>query len=141
MPSGGPRIDLVDTQRPLYVVAIHGVPTDEQFQGYLDWMVEVAGRGPHAMVIDATHSGMVSARQRKMQAQWMEEHEELNRRTTAAMSFVLPNPLLRGLLTAILWLQPMPCPFSVVSTRARGVRYCEARLRERGLIAAESVNG
>lgn len=129
-----------EAHAPLYVVAFDGVPTDEEFQRYLDWMVDVAQRGDHAMVLDATHAGLLPPSQRQMQSRWMREYDELNRERTVAMSFVLPNPLLRGLLTALLWAQPMPCPFNVVSRRRSALDWCDAQLRNRGIRPAKPLH-
>lgn len=50
---------------------------------------------------------------RRLQAEWMKEHTELLRMLTGATAFVVPNSLLRGALTAVLWLAPLPMPVSL----------------------------
>ena len=125
------RIVIDESEAPLYVVRFEGVPTDAQFKAYLDHVLRITQRGEmHAMVYDATLAGWIPPSQRRLQADWMREHDQLNRDLTVCMSFVLPSPLLRGVLTAILWLQPMPCPHNVVSTLEAGLRFCRARLSE-----------
>lgn len=131
-PEASGRIVIDEREAPLYVVSFDGVTTDDQFRNYLDHVLCITKRGErHAMVYDATHAGWIPPSQRKLQADWMREHDKLNRDTTAGLSFVLPSPLLRGVLTAILWLQPMPCPHSIVSTLDEGLSWCRARLRDR----------
>lgn len=128
-PEASGRILIDESEAPLYVVRFEGITTDDQFRAYLDHVLRITKRGEmHAMVYDATLAGWIPPSQRKLQADWMREHDKLNRDLTVCLSFVLPSPLLRGVLTAILWLQPMPCPHSVVSTLDEGLSFCRARL-------------
>lgn len=130
---GGGRFRILDERAPLYVFEFSGVLSDAEFRGYLERMVEINERGLHAIVFDATHAGMMPPRQRKMMAEWMQANESLNQQATAGLAFVLPHRMLRGLLTAVLWLSRMPCPHSVVSTREQGIAWCEHALHGRGL--------
>ena len=50
---------------------------------------------------------------RKLQTEWMKENTELLRLVTGAMAFVVPNGVLRGAVTAVLWVAPMPMPVSL----------------------------
>lgn len=47
---------------------------------------------------------------RRLQADWMKENTELLRMVTGSMAFVVPNGVLRGALTAVLWVSPLPMP-------------------------------
>jgi len=136
-PQSG-RILVSEELAPLYVVRFEGVTTDAQFEAYLDHVLRITRRGEmHAMVYDASQAGWIPPSQRQLQADWMREHDKLNRDLTAGLAFVLPSPLLRGVLTAILWLTPMPCPHTVTRTLDHGVAWCRARLRARGVAQPE----
>lgn len=43
-------------------------------------------------------------------------------------AFVLASPLVRGLLTAILWISPMPAPHEIVATVAEAEAWLNERL-------------
>ena len=134
--SGSPRGQVVlhTDHAPLYVVEFVGVPQDGEFETYLDSMLAIARRGElHAMVMDATRAGVIPPHLRKRQAEWMREHEAINRATTAGMAFVLEGKLMRGLLTALFWMQRMPCPYAVMASREAAVRWCASALGNKGI--------
>jgi hypothetical protein len=63
-----------------------------------------------------------------MQAGWMKRHEVETRRGTAGIAFVIPSALVRGALTAILWLQPLACPHFVTANFEDGFRSAHQKL-------------
>ncbi|GAB4207499.1 MAG: hypothetical protein OHK0013_25190 [Sandaracinaceae bacterium] len=131
-------IHVDDTRHPLVVVTFEGDVTDAEFVRYLAEMESrvLVRRRLSATVFDATKAGATSARQRRMQAEWMEKNEEALARYSAGSAFVITSPLVRGTLTAILWLKPLPVPHVVVGTFAEAEQWCRDRLRARGVEAA-----
>lgn len=129
------NIVVLEDLAPLYVVRFEGIASDAQFAAYLAHVLRITQRGEvHAMVYDASAAGWVPPSQRQLQVEWMREHDKLNRDTTAGLAFVLPSPLVRGVLTAMLWLAPMPCPHLVARTLDQGLVWCRERLTERGML-------
>jgi hypothetical protein len=55
---------------------------------------------------------------RRRQADWIRDNAALIKAYSACTAFVIGSPLVRGALTAILWLQPMPSPYTVLATLA-----------------------
>lgn len=53
---------------------------------------------------------------RRLQADWMKENTELLRLVTGSMAFVVPNSMLRGALTAVMWIAPLPMPVTLHET-------------------------
>lgn len=131
-------IHVDDTRHPLVVVRFEGDLTDHELAHYLAEMESrvLARRQTSATVVDATLVRSVTARQRRMQAEWMEKHEEALARHSVGSAFVITSSLVRGTLTAILWLKPMPTPHVVVSTLAEAEHWCREQLRARGVVAA-----
>jgi hypothetical protein len=131
-------IHVDDTRHPLVVVRFVGDIADHELTSYLAEMESrvLARRQTSATVMDATLVRSVTARQRRMQAEWMEKHEEALARVSVGSAFVITSAMVRGALTAILWLKPMPTPHVVVSTVAEAEAWCRAKLRERGVEAA-----
>lgn len=131
-----PPAILVDTGRwPLIYVRFRGSVDGPVMDQYLSDLTRAITQRPgkRAMVMDATECGMVSAAARKKQADWMLEYDENTRLFTMGIAFVLPSPLLRGALTAVLWLQPLPCPYAVVKDVATGEDRCASWLAPHGL--------
>lgn len=79
-------------------------------------------REPYVILFDARASGMPSARQRQRMAEYMREREAELRRYCKRGVFVISSPVIRGALTAILWLQPLPFPHEVVASVADAER-------------------
>ncbi len=126
----------VDVSRlPLVVLRFEGSPSDEEFSRYLDQVARevFALDRPHGMVVDAARLTSMSAKQRRMQAEWMEKHDATVRRNSVGNALVITSPIIRGALTAILWIRPMPGDHVVVSTYGEAERWIVEKLRARGL--------
>lgn len=115
MAQGSITIDVSDT--PLVWLSYVGKVTDAEFEAYLAEYLEVLNRGQHyGCIFDASRAGVPSALQRRLQADWQRRHERRLKQLCVGGAFVIRSAPIRGALTAILWLQPLPFPHSVVST-------------------------
>ena len=122
---------------PLAVVTFTGDRTEAEFDGYLRRMSEyVAREETFATVVDTTRSGGMPATQRRKQAEWMRENEGALRRHSAGTAFVIRSAVVRGVLTAILWMHPIAQEYVVVATQAEGVRWAREQLRKLGVTVA-----
>jgi hypothetical protein len=126
------RID--ESELPLLLVTFEGAATDAEFEAYLAAMSALLERRMiTATVLDARRASGAGAAQRRRQAEWMKEHAALMRQYSAGTAFVIESALVRGVLTAILWLQPMESPHIVVATLSVARVWAKQRLRERGV--------
>ncbi len=126
-------IHIDDSRHPLVIVTFTGVATDAEFETYLDEMKRnLERRRPTAMVLDATNAGSTPPTHRRRQAEWLKEHEALLKQYSAGTAFVITSPLVRGALTAILWVQPMPASHTVVATRHEAEKWAIEQLTRRG---------
>jgi hypothetical protein len=57
------------------------------------------------------------ASQRRLAAEWLKKVDPLTRVASAGGATVTPSTILRGVITALFWLQPSPTPFFCVPTR------------------------
>ena len=131
-PYEGPPIHIQD-RGDLIVVTYYTGATDEQYEEYLLAMDRILERnrarpGGWVVINDATRWYKSNANQRKMQADWMKKHTELMRERTAGVAFVIDNALVRGGLTAVLWLAPLPCPHCIVKTLGEATEWARERL-------------
>lgn len=111
------------------IVEFVGVLDDVAFRSYLDENdALLARRERYAIVVDASRSGVIDSAQRKLQAEWMLQHERELRLFCAGIAFVITNPLVRGALTAITWLSLPPMPSTVVNRRDTAVAWCREKL-------------
>ncbi len=127
-------IEFDDSRFPIVRVKFEGVATNEEFERYLESMTKLLLRRQiNVTVLDASRAGMSPPIQRKRQAEWMKEHDAELRRYSKGTAFVITSTLIRGALTAILWLQPMAVPHVVVATVEEAEAWARGKLREAGV--------
>jgi hypothetical protein len=111
---------VVTSDGPLIIVTYYGAATNDQYAAYLDELTAFTqhNRNRTSMVVinDASRWIRSNAEQRRMQADWIAKNTDMLRERTAGVSFVISSAVVRGGLTAILWLSNMPCPYRVTGT-------------------------
>ena len=129
-----------DSQFPLVYVVARGTPTDQEFDAYLEELAALYRRRERfALVVDASRSGGATAAQRKKQADWIKQNAMMIQALNLGTAFVVPSALARGVMTAILWLQPMPSPHLVCNSPPEGVRWASEQLRQAGIEPPDSA--
>ncbi len=138
--SSRPTVHVDESRRPLIVITFTGVPTDEDFTAYLETQTRVVLRRERNMVlIDAMGVQSVLPSQRRQQAEWQLRHKEALRLYTIGTAFAIRSSVVRGFLTAILWVQPLPHPHHVAASRADAERWAIAQLLAAGLSVPSPV--
>lgn len=126
-----PAITIDESRWPLVVMTIVGTPTDAEVDAMLEGSARNLRRsGRQVGILDLTRADRPPPVQRKKHAAWMNENAELLRARSAGMAFVITSPLVRGILTAIMWIQPLPMEHTVVATYAEAERWAMAQLRK-----------
>ena len=125
-----PKIILDASRMPLVVQRFR--------QGFDDAEVEqmfrqfeylcLSGRRYALLVYTDPGPKVISARQRKMVADWAKQHAEQIRRVNVASAIVIESTLVRGALTALTWLLEPQTPQKHVRTLREGLDYCVASL-------------
>lgn len=128
-----PLYRVIDEFDPLRVLVQVTPTTDENLRDHLDaQLIEMRAnrerRRKTVVVIDASLGLRPTPTQRKMQADWINEHRELLAATCLGIAFVIPSPLVRGALTAIFWIAQLPIPHTVHGTLASAIDWAAARL-------------
>lgn len=102
-------------------IEFHGVVSDEQWEAYLRRLQAIqdeahAQRKKLVLVVDALHAtSPVTASQRRLQAEQIAHNAD--RQVLLGMAAVIDRPLIRGALTALLWIQRFDWDYTVVGTR------------------------
>ena len=136
IPSHGAPIELTDAGGGLAIVTYLSGATDEQYEAHLDnltqLMHDMAARHHFlAQVHDATRWSRSTARQRQMQAEWIEKNRRFMEQHGAGLAFVITSALVRGGLTAVLWLSGMPLPYKVFGEMDRAQAWCQSQVAKR----------
>ena len=128
-----------ESRWPLAQVTFRGAPDDGAFEAYFAWNSRILERCErYACVVDAREVKQISAMQRRRQAEWMKRNHDALKEFSVGVAFVIDSPLVRGILTAILWLAPLPQPHFIASTGGEAERWALDRLRLVGLEAPRS---
>lgn len=127
-------VELDDSRFPLVTARFLGTATDEEFEAYLKSLEQLWLRKQrYALILDASEHVSSTARQRGMQAKWLADHDATLRQLSVASAFVITSAVVRGIATAVFWLQPMPMPHTIVATRAEAESFCIEQLRKAGV--------
>jgi hypothetical protein len=111
-----------------------GTPSDQQVEEYQARSRAYLARGERYVTIsDLEQLGMLTATQRRRQAEWLVENAAALHELLLGNATILRSAPLRMMLTLILPFRPMPMPYSVVPDMDSAVRYVTGRLEEAGL--------
>jgi len=122
---------IIEREGRLVVVRFFGGVTDAELRamlGTLEGFIDDPSLRP-AFVFDVSKGVVPPAAQRQMMGQWLKRHGPAIGRHCVAAAYVLPNPGLRGMLTAILWIAPHPIPHRVCKTVAEGRAWARSQLQ------------
>lgn len=125
-----PSIEIDRSQNLLAVVRFHRGPTDDEFRQYLkDYLAVLESeRRIGAVYVTTPSMPTTPPRHVRLQAEFIKTHRVEIAQRVVGVAFSLPSPLMRGVLRAVLMIQPMPCQHTVVGTEAEGVAWVKARL-------------
>lgn len=112
------RFETDFSQMPLVSVTIPGQRvTDEEILRFIEGQRQLlARRTKHLVLVDARNGHVLPATQRKLFGDWLKESEAGTRRYTSGMAIIVDNALVRGALTAVLWVVEPACPTKIVAT-------------------------
>jgi len=118
---------------PLTCLRPSGQPSDEELVDSLQRITRLIEGEKHAqrkivMIIDMRKAGALSANQRRVASAWMKESLRGWTQVVLGSVFVIDSPIVRGVLTALLWLQPLDMPYDVVGNLDEAVRWSIGRL-------------
>ncbi|MET0385475.1 MAG: hypothetical protein ABW321_05935 [Polyangiales bacterium] len=74
-------------------------------------------------IIDLRGSFPLTAKQRSKLAAWLKQKEQLSHEVSLGMAFVITSAVIRGVLTAVFWVQNPPVPCTVEGDLDAAVRW------------------
>lgn len=119
---------------PLLILRITKEPSNREFEEYLDRAEAYLRRGePHVVIVEVLRGGMISAEQRRRQADWLSHHEKLLREMVLGNAFVLDSPVLQLGLNILFYLRTPSFPYVVVPRQESAFVWAANRLEGVGL--------
>jgi len=136
--DGSATIVIDDSVAPLLIATSSGVSTERITREMFDWLREFATavhrRGSrYAVIVDARAAGRPSALVRAMVATLTDDLRKATPGAELATFFVAENPLIRGALTAIMWVSRSAWRPILVGSVEEAVRMAIERLRQAGI--------
>ena len=124
------RIDADFSGWPLVTVRATGNVSHAEHAAFIAELDEhvYAKREPYALVMDLRGNGGLSPRQRQRQADRVKQQREDGLRC-AGVALVFSSPLLRGMLTAILWVAKPEHPVRVFTDLGEALVWAKDQLR------------
>ncbi|HKK87353.1 MAG TPA: hypothetical protein VJ917_00800 [Saprospiraceae bacterium] len=103
----------------------------DNFPMYLDELKKnYDNEQPLAIVFDATNAVLPGMRYQKMQAQWLKDNEQLMKSYCRGTAYIIPNPIIRNVLSAIFTFQKQPVPYSVCSSYKEAITWVKNQLEK-----------
>jgi hypothetical protein len=87
-----------------------------------------AGR-PYAALFDLSGAGVPTAVQRQMLATHMRTNADTIARCVRGLAIIAPSPVVRGIATAIFWIEPPRVPHRVSPTTSEAEAWARDQLR------------
>jgi len=124
----------VDETGPLTTFVFRERVSDADFDKYLSLYDAIVARGePWVSIFDARDVRPLDSKQVRRQAEWIKRNREALSKLNVGIAFVIPSPMIRGVLKAILWMQPLPQPHVVVASISAAYAWCVLQLKAAGL--------
>jgi hypothetical protein len=102
---------------PILRLRYIGEYTDDELIEFLRELTSIFRvPGKKVGIIDLSLAKPGSARQRKLQAEWIQTHETALAEGFAAAAVVTDSAVIRGTVTAVFWIRPLPFPTHVAAT-------------------------
>lgn len=126
------RLD--DTRWPLVVLTAVGDQTEAEFEAFLaESDALLRRRQPYGVIFDGRRAAPISPKLRQRMVRWLVRNDALLRFYVVASSVVMSTALQRGVFRAILWMRPLPFPYSIDTSLEDAREFVCARLAARGL--------
>lgn len=121
------RIDTTDW--PLVLLTTEGDINPADLERHLAEYRALLDRNlPFGVVYDASKIGRVDAHIRRRYAEFHQENNEDFRRLCRGIGFVITSSLVRGALTAVLWMVELPFPYKIFATREEAAAWTRRQL-------------
>jgi len=127
-------LELITEYAPVIIRQMRGQLSDETVKAQLDGIAEQLALADRkgikiVTVVDMAQAARPNAVQRSMQSAWFEKHEEMLRRVNLGSAFVVRSQLVRGAITAVFWMRPLPHPHTVVTNLGDALDWAIDKLR------------
>jgi hypothetical protein len=127
------KIQIDDSRWPLVVFTAVGEQTPDELEAYLaECESLLRRREPYGVIFDARRAAPIGPKLRQRAVEWLARNDALLRTYVAGNAMVMATALQRGVFRAILWMRPLPFPYSIETTLEGARAFVLSRLMARG---------
>lgn len=133
LPAKGRKWSVDTTRWPLLIVTQHAPTlTDAERMEALEDTERALGtdRGKYAVIHDSRLAGPLTPTQRAMIAEYSKRHDARTRARCVCNAFVFDSLVMRGALTAIMWLKPPVVESKVFSNLEDAITWARTKIEE-----------
>jgi hypothetical protein len=124
-------IDVDERAWPLVVFRFRGQVSLEELNVYLARQDVLLARNELTVqLVLAQETKLWETPVLRRQAEWIKINRDVLGRHSLGVALVIDSPIVRGMLKAILWIQPMPLPHAVFRTVEEALRWLRERVTE-----------
>ena len=117
------------TDWPLVVISAEGDITPAELERHLVEYRSVLDRDmPCAIVFDASKVGKIDAYTRRRYTEFMQQNNDDFRRLCRGIGFVINSSIVRGALTAVLWMVDFPFAYKIFATSDEAAAWARRQL-------------
>lgn len=141
--STRPRVEIDDTRWPLVVTvmrdSIHEADVADMIARY-DRMLRLRQR--YVALVDLTDMARPpGANERRMLAEWSKARDTELSTYSLGYAIIVPNMMIRGALTALMWLHKTASPEVFVPDAERGLAWCIQALEQAYVPVSPQIRG
>ena len=88
----------------------------------------IARDEPYAIMVNGEEGVVPEARMLRRLAGWLKRHREAMRRNALGVAVITMNPVKRGVVRTVLWMEPSPIPCEVFRDEASALEWLERKV-------------
>jgi hypothetical protein len=132
------RVEVDSQHWPVNIVSVQGVPGVPVEHAAIERVCDVLHsftlrKEPYANIVDLTRCPDIPAIERQFVADNFRMRRADYEPYLIAVAVIIASPVMRGVLTAIGWIQPYPCPIEFVASLSQAASRLIPLLARRGL--------
>jgi hypothetical protein len=117
------------SQWPLVVFTAVGALEDHELDAHFkEYLALLRRNKPYVIFMDTTQMTSTTAMFRKRYAEFFKTNETVLKHLCKGGALVITSGIVRGTLTAVLWLTPMPFPHKIVATKEEALAWLRSQL-------------
>lgn len=121
-----------ESQSRIVIVHYNTLMSDADFEATLTRFdrIMTSRSVRYVVILNVRHSKMAPFAQARRQAEWMRDRSVLMKTKLLGIAMVMPSAVIRGVMSVITGIQPMPVTYAVVGTLEAAQQWAEQQINK-----------